>query len=126
MIIELCCAFCLYKNLHHNHKVLEIYDEEALKKENITIENSTKEFDDNEMIEIDKTYENIDNQVTKSYKIKIEKLIKEENDLKEKLKTEVTKVKENFENYLSQINNISKTCENIKKGMKIMQNEEKI
>ena len=138
MIIELCCAFCLYKNLHHNHKVLEIYDEEALKKENITIDNSTKEFDDkiqkidnlknsiqHEMIEIDKTYENIDNQVTKSYKIKIEKLIKEENDLKEKLKTEVTKVKENFENYLSQINNISKTCENIKKGMKLMQNEEK-
>ena len=138
MIIELCCAFCLYKNLHHNHKVLEIYDEEALKKENITIDNSTKEFDDkiqkidnlknsiqHEMIEIDKTYENIDNQVTKSYKIKIEKLIKEENDLKEKLKTEVTKVKEKLENYLSQINNISKTCEKIKKGMKLMQNEEK-
>ena len=76
------------------------------------------------MIEIDKTYENIDNQVTKSYKIKIEKLIKEENDLKEKLKTEVTKVKEKFENYLSQINNISKICEKIKKGMKIMENEE--
>ena len=76
------------------------------------------------MIEIDKTYENIDNQVTKSYKIKIEKLIKEENDLKEKLKTEVTKVKEKFENYLSQINNISKICEKIKKGMKLMENEE--
>ena len=99
MIIELCCSLCFYKNLHHNHKVLEIYDEEDLKKENITIDNSTKEFDDkiqkidnlknsiqHEMIEIDKTYENIDNQVTKSYKIKIEKLIKEENDLKEKLK----------------------------------------
>ena len=137
MIIELCCAFCLYKNLHHKHKVLEIYDEEALKKENITIDNSTKEFDDkiqkidnlknsiqNEMIEIDKRYENIDNQVTKSYKIKIEKLIKEENDLKEKLKTEVTKVKEKLENYLSQINNLSKICEKIKKGMKIMENEE--
>ena len=138
MIIELCCAFCLYKNLHHNHKVLEIYDEEALKKENITIDNSTKEFDDkiqkidnlknsiqHEMIEINKTYENIDNKVTKSYKIKIEKLIKEENDLKEKLKTEVTKIKEKLENYLSEINNISKTCEKIKKGMKLMQNEEK-
>ena len=137
MIIELCCAFCLYKNLHHKHKVLEIYDEDALKKENITIDNSTKEFDDkiqkidnlknsiqNEMIEIDKRYENIDNQVTKSYKIKIEKVIKEETDLKEKLNTEVTKVKEKLENYLSQINNISKICEKIKKGMKIMENEE--
>ena len=78
MIIELCCAFCLYKNLHHKHKVLEIYDEDALKKENIDIDYSTKEFDDkiqkidnlknsiqNEMIEIDKAYENIDNQLKK-------------------------------------------------------------
>ena len=136
-IIELCCAFCLYKNLHHKHKVLEIYDEEALKKENITIDNSTKEFDDkiqkidnlknsiqNEIIEIDKTYENVDNQVTKSYKIKIEKLIKEEENLKEKLKTEVTKIKEKLENYLSQINNLSKTFEKIKKGIKLMGNDE--
>ena len=76
------------------------------------------------MIEIDKRYENIDNKVKNSYKIKIEKLIKEENNLKEKLKTEVTKVKEKLENYLSQINNISKICEKIKKGMKIMENEE--
>ena len=137
MIIELCCALCFYKNLHHNHKVLEIYDEEALKKENIALNNSTKEFDDkiqkldnlknsiqNEMLEIDKTYENIVNQVTKSYEIKIEKLVKEEEDLKEKLKTEVTKVKEKLENYLSQINNISKTCEKIKKGIKLLENDE--
>ena len=134
-IIELCCAFCLYKNLHHKHKVLEIYDEEALKKENITIDNSTKEFDgniqkinnlknsiQNEMIEIDKTYENVDNQVTKSYKIKIEKLIKEEKNLKEKSKTEVTKIKEKLEKYLSQINNLCKTFEKIKKGIKLMEN----
>ena len=56
--------------------------------------------------------------------MKIQIIIKEENNLKEKLKTEVTKVKEKLENYLSQINNISKICEKIKKGMKIMENEE--
>ena len=34
-------------NLHKGHKILRIEDEESLKKENITIDNSTKEFDDN-------------------------------------------------------------------------------
>ena len=84
---------------------MEINDEEELKKENIKIDESSKDFDDkiqklnnlkniieNEMIEIDKRYEKIDNEVTKSYEIKIEKLKKEEEDLKEKLKTEVTKI----------------------------------
>ena len=35
------------------------------------------------MIEIDKRYEKVDNEVTKSYEIKLEKLKKEEEDLKE-------------------------------------------
>ena len=65
-------------------------------KENIVIDNSTKDFDnniqklnnlknkiENEMIEIDKRYEKVDNEVTKSYEIKLEKLKKEEEDLKE-------------------------------------------
>ena len=34
-------------NLHKNHKVLRIDDEESLKKENITIGNSHKELDTN-------------------------------------------------------------------------------
>ena len=45
--IELCCSHCLYENQHSNHKVLKIDDEESLKKENITIENSNKKFDEN-------------------------------------------------------------------------------
>ena len=39
-IIVLCCPLCFYKNMHEDHKILEITDEEALKKENITIENT--------------------------------------------------------------------------------------
>ena len=93
--IVLCCAFCFYKNLHHQHKVLDINDEESLRKENITIDNSTKEFDDkiqnlnkleniikHEMLEIDKTYERVDKETSKSYELKREKLNKEEEDLR--------------------------------------------
>ena len=109
--IELCCAYCLFEKLHEGHKVLSINDEKELKKENIKIDDSSKDFDDkiqklnnlkntieNEMIEIDKRYAKVDNEVTKSFNIKIEKLKKEEEDLKEKLKTEVTKI-----NFLAQI-----------------------
>ena len=41
----MCCPSCYFKNLHYGHKVIEINDEESLKKENITIEGSNKEFD---------------------------------------------------------------------------------
>ena len=122
--------------LHKNHKILMIEDEEALKKENLTINKSTKEFDDNmqkltklkneiedEMIKIDKAYEKVDNETTKSFKLKRDKLNKEEEDLKDKLKLEVTKVKEKLENYLSQVNNLFKSCEKIKKGILSFQKE---
>ena len=128
--------------MHKQHKVLEIDDEESLKKENISIDNSTKEFDENirklnnlkntiekEMSEIDKQYEIADTKATQSFELKIKKLKKEEEDLKEELKTEVTKVtltffKEKLENYISLINNLTKICERIIKGIKSLQNEE--
>ena len=110
-----------------------------MKKENITIENSTQEFNTNakkltnlkdliekEMIEIDKTYERVDKETTKSFELRREKLKKEENDLKEKLKTEVTKIKEQLEINLSEINNLLKSCEKIEKGIKSLEKEEKI
>ena len=136
--IELCCTECYFDQKHENHKILKISNEENLKKENIKIDDPSKDFDNNiqklnnlrnkiekEMIEIDKRYEKVDNEVTKSYEIKIEKLKKEEEDLKEKLKTEVTKIKEKFEIYLSEINNLQKTSEKIIKGINSLQNEEK-
>jgi len=45
--IELCCSYCYYLNLHKGHKVIPLTDEETIKKENININNSTKEFEEN-------------------------------------------------------------------------------
>ena len=45
-LIEICCALCYYKNLHNNHKLIELSDIESLKKENITIESSMNEFNE--------------------------------------------------------------------------------
>ena len=105
--IELCCPQCYYLNIHSGHKVLQIVDEELIKKEDITLDSSLKGFNEdikkiislrekieNEINKIDKLYDKVMNEVTKSFEIKHEKLIKEENDLKEKLQIEVTKVKE--------------------------------
>jgi len=138
IIIELCCSYCFFENLHFNHKILKIEDEESLKKENISIETSNKEFDPNiqklnnlenlirkEIIEINKAYEKVDKETTKSYELKRDKLKKEEEDLKEKLKTEVTKVKQQFEINLSKIEDLLKTAEKIIKGIKIFEKEEK-
>ena len=93
-ILELCCAFCIYKNIHPGNKVIEIDDEESLKKENLTIEpvieefnnlrDKTKELKDRIEKEIEKInilYENVNNEVTKYFKDKHEILIKEENEL---------------------------------------------
>ena len=123
--------------MHDEHKVLEITDEESLKKENITIDIYKNDFNNDikklenlknliekEMKEIDNTYEKVDKETTKSFELKREKLNKEETDLKEKLKTEVTKIKEKFELSLTEINNLSKTCEKILKGIKSLEKEE--
>ena len=77
-IIELCCAFCIYKNIHPGHKVIEIDDEESLKKENLTIEPVMEEF-------------NNLNEKTKELKNKIEKEIEKINNLYENVNNEVTK-----------------------------------
>ena len=95
-------------NMHKNHKLLRINDEEELRKENISIEGSSKDLEVNknkleelknkiegEMVKIDKLYDKVDNEVTKSYEIKHENLIKEETELKDKLKKEEEDLKEN-------------------------------
>ena len=92
-------------NLHQKHKILRIDDEENLKKENLTIEFSQKEFDadiqkldilknsiEKEMMAIDKEYERVNDETTKSFNSKREKLKQDEEDLKDKLKNEVTKI----------------------------------
>jgi len=75
------------KNIHYGHKILEINDEESLKKENITIESSKNEFNniftkiknikekiEKEMTEIDNLYDKINfrsNQIIRSKTLKI-------------------------------------------------------
>ena len=66
------------------------------------------------MIEIDKAFEKVDNELVKSFEMK-----------REKLKTEVTKVKSKFEKHLSSINNLIKTWDKITKGIKSLEKEEK-
>ena len=116
---------------------MEISDEESLKKENITMENSKDELAinieklenlkksiENEMRKIDEEYIKVEKETTASFELKREKLNKEESDLKEKLKTEVTKIKEIFENSITEINNLSKISEKLIKGLKTLEKEE--
>jgi len=56
--------------------------------------------------------------VTNSYKIKHDNILKEENELKEKLKTEVIKVKEKLEIFLSETNDKIRLSEKINKSIK--------
>ena len=135
--IELCCPFCYFRNIHIGHKLLAISDEDLLKKENITLEsynnkfneisnkaNSLKEKLEKELIEIDKLYNKVNNELKISFEKKHEKLLKEENDLREKLQNEVTKIKEQLELNLSESNIIIKYNEKINKGIKQIENEE--
>lgn len=120
------------------HKLLLLDDIESFQKENMTNESYIKEFNVNiektislkeklqkELIKINNIYEKINKEVTESYLIKHEKLYKEESELKSKLQNEVTKVKEQFENFLCKSNNYIKYGEKIKKGIKILEKENK-
>ena len=62
--------------------------------------------------------------MNEAYQKKHEILLKEENDLKEKLDNEVTKVKEKLEIYWSQVNNNIKMSEKINKGINNLQKGE--
>ena len=109
-----------------------------MRKENITIESATNDFNEisqkvidlrnnieNEINKINELYENAINDVTKSYIKKHEILLIEENELKDKLQNEVTKIKEKLEIFLSESNNNIKINERINKGIKNMENEDK-
>ena len=137
-MLELCCAYCLYKNIHKQHKILEISDEESLIKENITLDFSKNELNDNiiklkdlknkienEINIINNSYDKAINDLTKSFQIKHEHLLKKENEIKEKLQIEVTKAKEKLENNLSQTNNEIRLNEKLNQGMSKFKNDEK-
>ena len=133
------CAYCHFKNLHPNHKILEISDIDSLKKENISIETSAKDLTnivekinllkdkiEKEINSINTSYEKAIEDLTKDFKEKIENLKKAEKEIKEKLENEVTKVKEKLENILSEIYNLVKMNEKINKGTKNLIRKKKI
>ena len=109
-----------------------------MSKENITIELVTNDFNElsqkvidlknkieNEINKVNELYENIKNDITKSYIKKHEILINEENELKDNLNNEITKIKEKLEINLSESKNNIKINERIDKGIKKMANEDK-
>ena len=123
--------------MHKNHKIIEVSDEESLKRENITLENSTKNFDnllskivslkekiEEEISKINNLFEKANDDLTKSFKKKHEKLTQEENEIREKLQNEVTKAKEKLEIFLSESNNEITLTERIKQGLKKLEKEE--
>ena len=137
IIIYFCCALCHFRNLHKEHKIVEIKNLN-LKEENISIDNEKEELktiiqESNNLKEkilveiekINKVYEEIDNEITKSFKIKHENLINKENDLKDLLKNEVTKTKEKLEEFFTETNKSIKECERLNKIIKTYEKEEK-
>ena len=118
--------------------MLEISNKESLKKENITLDNSINEFNkvtqkilivkdniENEINKINNLYEKVNDDLTKSFQKKHEILLKREEILREELQNEVTKAKENLENYLDKFNSEIKLNEKIIKGIQKIVNKEK-
>ena len=83
-------------NKHNGHKVIPIEDEETLKKENISINDYIKEFDinaqniiniknkiENEINNINISYEKVEKETSKSFELKHEILIKKEKEIKD-------------------------------------------
>ena len=116
----------MYKNLHKDHKTIELSDDESIKKENFSIETVKKENQDftkklielknkveEEINKINDIFEKTIDDLTKSFQRKHEALLKEENDIKEKL-----------EIFLSKSKNEIKINEKINKGIKKFKNEE--
>ena len=137
LFLELCCALCYFRNLHAGHKVIEITDEESLKKENIAIEISKDEFNqvyekvnllkesiENEIVKINNLYDKIFSEITKSFELKHEKLLKQENEIKEELQNKVTKTKEQLENFLTESIELIRISDKINKGIKSFEKEQ--
>ena len=137
IIIELCCCLCHFRKMHEGHKLCEINDQESLKKENITLNASSNDFNNilsklnnlkdkikKEIIKIDEAFDKVFDKVGKSYEKKIEILRNEEKSMKEKLQNEVTKIKEKMEINLSESERLIRENERILKGINSLKKQE--
>ena len=126
---------CHFLNNHNNHKIILIDDEESLKKENLTFDFTTKEFNEKkekinnlkgkieqEIININNSYDVVFNNISKSFELKHKQLYEKEKDLIETLQNEVTKIKEKLENFLSECNEIIRFSDKLDKGIKKLEN----
>ena len=117
--------------------MIEITDDESLKKENIKIEksksdffkafekiNSLKELIENEIDKINNLYDKTYSEVTKAFELRHEKLVKKEEEMKEELQNKVTKTKEKLEDFLTETNKVIKAYEKLNKGLKFWEKEE--
>ena len=77
------------------------------------------------MLKLDQLYDKAIKNLANSFEEKHLDLNKKENEIKEKLQIEVTKVKEKLEQYLSRFNYIINNCEKINKGLKSLEKQEK-
>ena len=120
------------------NQCIEIFNEESVIKENITIEgkseeiekdikkmNNIKENIENEIININNTYDKVYKEITEGCIRKHEQLFKKENELIQSLQNEVTKIKEKLEIFLSQTIQLIKNSERINKGIKSIEKEDK-
>ena len=102
----MCCSYCFFKNIHNGHKILELNDLETLEKQDLSIELSTKDFNEitekiiilknkieKEINNINNLYNKTINELTNSFLEKNEIIRKEENNIREKLQIKVTKTK---------------------------------
>ena len=116
---------------------MEINEKEALKENNISIENEKNQLkvliqESNNLKEkilkeieaINKIYEDQNNEITISFKKKHEDLTNKENDLKDALKIEVTKMKEKLEEYYSETNKEIKEGERLNKIINSFEKDE--
>ena len=134
----LCCYGCQMEieKSQNNNKFILLNDEASLKKENITVDSASNNFDEhngkinelkkkieNEITKTNKVYDKIKNEIVIFYEEKQKNLKEEENKLKENLDNEVTKVKEQLENFFSQCDQIIKLNERIRKGLEKMKKD---
>ena len=87
--------------------------------------NKLKDKIEKEIEEINKCYDIVDERVKKKFEEEHNKLYKEENNLREKFQTEITKKKEYLQNYLSETDELIGNYNKINKGIKILEKEEK-
>ena len=84
--------------------------------------NNLKEKVEQEIVNINNSYDTVFNNVSKSFELKHEKLYQEEKDLIETLQNEVTKIKEKLEITLSECNDLIRFIEKLDRGIKKLEN----